>query len=52
MANDDEPKQSGENKTGTKIDDDELLVAGRKPAGKLDIFHGYRYRIRKCLLIY
>lgn len=39
MANDEEPQQSGENKAASKIDDDEpQLVAGRKPAGKLDLF--------------
>lgn len=35
---DEEPQQSGENKSTSKIDDDEpQLVAGRKPAGKLEI---------------
>lgn len=33
---DEEPQQSGENKSTAKIDDDEpQLVAGRKPAGKI-----------------
>lgn len=35
MDTDDEPQQSGEKTSPTKIDDDEQqLVAGRKPAGK------------------
>lgn len=40
MDNDAESQQSGENKSVPKTDDDEQqLVAGRKPAGKLVIFH-------------
>lgn len=39
MDNDAESQQSGENKSVPKTDDDEQqLVAGRKPAGKLEFF--------------
>lgn len=41
MDNNAESQQSAENKSAPKSDEDEQqLVAGRKPAGKLNIFHG------------